>query len=183
MFKNNFFKASEASRPPEVSLWEEEKNCEKMCEFAHCVLIQFTLKVVFSARISALRASILILNETFFDWFSSTSNVPHKDTAPEESWQALDAQKLPILTYLDNHHLNFCFSHSRRRQNAVFCWKLLALFWRHYQAAEPVFFGTRDFKLQKWLSYEKMQRNYLEKIESPLGGVIYTYILQHCELN
>ena len=27
-----------------------------------------------------------------------------------------------------------------------------------------------------------MQRNYLEKIESPLGGVIYTYILQHCEL-
>ena len=99
----------------------------------------------------------------------------------EESWQALDAQKLPILTYLDNHHLNFCFSHSSRRQNAVFCWKLLALFWRHYQAAEPVFFGTRDFKLQKWLSYEKMQRNYLEKIESPLGGVIYTYILQHCE--
>ena len=28
-----------------------------------------------------------------------------------------------------------------------------------------------------------MQRNYLEKIESPLGVVIYTYILQHCELN
>ena len=29
--------------------------------------------------------------------------------------------------------------------------------------------------------YEKMQRNYLEKIESPLGGIIYTYILQYCE--
>ena len=181
MFKNNFFKASEASRPPEVSLWEEEKNCEKMCEFAHCVLIQFTLKVVFSARISALRASILILNETFL--IDSVALQTSLIRTQEESWQALDAQKLPILTYLDNHHLNFCFSHSRRRQNAVFCWKLLALFWRHYQAAEPVFFGTRDFKLQKWLSYEKMQRNYLEKIESPLGGVIYTYILQHCELN
>ena len=86
-----------------------EKIWKKNCEFVHCAVIQFTLKVDFSA----LRASILILNETFFDWFSSTSNVPHKDTAPEESWQALDAQKLPILTYLDNHHLNFCFSHSQ----------------------------------------------------------------------
>ena len=50
-------------------------------------------------------------------------------------------------------------------------------FWLSFGATTKLlsqsFFG-RDFKLQKWLSsYEKMQRNYLEKIESPMGLTFY----------
>ena len=78
-----------------------------------------------------------------------------------------DAQKkLPILTYLDNHHLNFCCCclSVSRRANAFFCWKLLL--WR--QANAVVF--TSDFK--KWFSNRKMQsRKALQKIESPKGSI------------